>query len=168
MKRTLTLLAGALAACSFAKDANSDFRDFYRHMLPKIEHAFVARDADFFKSIATPDFTEKEMGRTMTGKEAIAEMKGMFAMCKSVKCKLNVVSTKAKGDSATAVSHGVMHSVLKPNGPKDKEHHMNAEMWMKETWVRSGNTWKIKMIEDAKPTKITMDGKPFNPNQMGH
>jgi len=139
-------------------------------MVPKLERAFETRDLKFFNAISTPDFVDKEMGSAMTKAQAMEQMKMMFQMAKSINCHFNVMSTSVAGNNATLKASGHIVTVMKPQGPKDKKTHtMVIDMWTKETWVKAGTTWKIKMLEEAKPAKMTMDGKPYNPSMAaGH
>jgi hypothetical protein len=167
MKRTLVLL-GAVALASFAvADANSDFAKFAKEMAPRAKRAFETRNAKFFETTSAPDFVDKMMGQPMTKKQSMAEMKRMFDECKSIKADLKVLSTKASGNTGVAMTFGHMTMITKPSKQDPKSHKIVMDMWLKETWIRSGKTWKMKMIESAKPMKMTMDGKPFDPSQGG-
>lgn len=161
MKRFLTsALTAALAAGTFAKDANSDFHSFMLRMLPKIEQAFAAKNADFFSTISTPDFTETMGDTTMTGKQSIASMKQQFQMIDKMSCKFKLTSFSVQGNVGTAHTAGIATMTTKRQKPTDKPHTMVVHIWEKETWVRSGNTWKIKRLEQEKPPQTMMDGQP--------
>ncbi len=162
------ILAGAmLCATAFSYDANSDFKKFMTSMIPKVEKAFKTGDLKFFEDISTADFTEKEMGKTYTKAESMAQMKQGLAMGKPSEVKFKLMSSKVMGNTATAVTSGHMVMMMKAQKPKDKAHRMVMDMWEKQTWVKDGKAWKIKMIEEAKPSKMTMDGKPMDPSKMG-
>jgi hypothetical protein len=168
MKQLLVIACGAsLMTSALAFDANSDFRKFAEGMLRKAENAFNTKNISFFEKSATADFTEKEMGRTVKRADALAEMKSMFSMAKSVNCKFKLLSTKASGNTGIIMTSGHCVMVMMPSKPKAKPSTMVVDMWEKETWVRDGKSWKIKMIEEAKPSKMTMDGKPYDPSKMG-
>lgn len=135
-------------------------------MMPKLVRAFETKDVAFFDRISTADFTEKYMGRTMTKKEAMAQMKTEMASVKAIKCSFKILSAKVMGNTGIAMTAGHMTMTSKPMG-KEKSHKMVMDMWEKETWVRSGNGWKIKSLEEAKPMKMMVDGKPMDPSKMG-
>jgi hypothetical protein len=132
-------------------------------MLPKLENAFHTKNAKFFATISTADFTEKGMGHTYTRKQSMAEMKSMFAQSESIQCSFKILSTMVTGEVGIATTSAHMVAIMKPMKKGDKSHRMVMDMVQKETFVRKGGGWKVKMIEDSKPTKMTMDGKPYNP-----
>jgi hypothetical protein len=168
MKRILGIVLGAaMCASAFAGDANADFAKFAKEMAPRAKRAFEAKNVKFFESTAAPDFVDKMMGQPMTRKQSMAEMKRMFDESKSIKADLKVLSTKASGNTGVAMTFGHMTIITKPTKQDPKSHKLVMDMWLKETWVRSGKTWKMKMIETAKPMKMMMDGKPMDPSQMG-
>ncbi|MFI5384893.1 MAG: hypothetical protein ACHQ50_02125, partial [Fimbriimonadales bacterium] len=107
MKRTIFILAGAmLCASAWCGDADSEFKNFMKAMLPKVEKAFLKGDIKFFEDISTADFTESEGGKTLTKAESMEEMKKGLAMGKTTACKFNILSTKVKGETAIAMTSG--------------------------------------------------------------
>ena len=169
MKRLVSVVfaAAVVVGSAFAHDANADFKKFLTGMLPKVVKAFETKNVKFFDSISTADFTETEMGKTMNKAESMAGMSQMFKSAKTIKCSFKLDSSSVKGDTGTAMTSGRMTAIMNPTKPKGKPSTMVADMWMKETWVKDGKGWKIKHIDEAKPSKMTMDGKPFDPSKMG-
>lgn len=168
MRRTLLILCVAsLAATSLAADANSDFKRFMRRMMPQMERAFNRKDVVYLDKISTSDFTDTAMGRTMSKAESLKEMKVAYAQAKSVRAKFKILAMSASGNSGVAMTSGHVVMITKPRGGKDKSHRMVMDVWEKQTWIRSGKTWKIQKNEQTKPTKSTVDGKPFDPSKMG-
>lgn len=169
MKRLFVGAAFAAFLCSQAMpaDANSEFKAFMMKMQSRVERAFAQKDWRFFESISTPDFTYRERGRTTTRKQSMEQMKQGFAACESMSGKFKLLSSRVSGNTATAMLSGHFVMKLKPTKKGQKGSVMTSDMWTKETWVRSGNTWKIKKIEEVKPSKMTMDGKPVDPSKMG-
>lgn len=134
--------------------------------MPKIVKALETGDMAFFDSISTADFTEKSMGRTMTKKQSMTRMKTEMAGIKTLKCSFKILSAKVMGNTGVAMTTGHMTMTTKPTA-KQKSNAIVVDVWEKETWVRSGTGWKIKMLEEAKPAKMTVDGKPVDPSKMG-
>ncbi len=170
MKRIITILAGSAVICSLAlaRDESSEFKKFMAATLPKAKKAFNSKDLKFFETTAAPDFVEKSMGKTVNRQQSMANMKQMFAGAKSMNCWFELQSASAKGGVGIAMTHSRMTAIMNPMKKGDKKTHaMKGEGWTKMTWVKMGKTWKLKMIEDAKPSKMTMDGKPFDPSKMG-
>lgn len=168
MKRTiaLSLYLSIAVAPAFARDANADFKKFVAGTIPKIAHALETSDVKFFDSISTPDFTEVEAGKTYNKADALSEMKAMSATVKSTKCKMTLTSAKLVGDKGISETHGTIHTVMKPD-KSGNSHTMDIEFWSKQTWVKSGNGWKMQKLEDTKPSKMKMDGKPMDMSKMG-
>lgn len=168
MSRSILILCCAsLAATSLAADANSDFKSYMRRSLPKMARAFDHKDWAYFDKNSTADFTDVEMGHTLTKAQSMSQMKMGFQSASSIHTHFKLLTTKANGDNAVATTFGHMTMVMKPMGAKDKPHHMVVDMWETETYVRSGKGWKIKKFEQTKPMKMTMDGKALDPSKMG-
>lgn len=168
MKRivALSLFLGIAVASAFARDANADFKKYVAGIIPKIARALESSDVKFFDSISTPDFTEVEGGKSYSKADALKEMKSMKAMVKSTKCTMTMTSAKLVGDKGISEAHGSLHTVMKPD-KSGKSHTMDIEFWSKQTWVKSGNGWKMQKLEDTKPSKMKMDGKPMDMSKMG-
>ncbi len=169
MKRYLCLiLAAGIAATAFATDpADKEFRAFYRTMLPRIAHAFETKDGNFFRMISAPGFTDSDGHRTLNAKESIGEIEAMFHVSQSIRCHFYSNGTKATGNTGVAMTFGHMDTIMKPEKPNAKPHRLSMDMWIKQTWIRSGNTWKLLKMEQSKPARMKMDGKPMDPSKMG-
>lgn len=163
MKKGLMIASVLATICATAPafDASQSFKSFVQSMLPKLENAFRTKDAKYFETISTADFTEKGMGKTYNKKQSMAEMKSMYAQSKSINCSFKLLSTKVTGKLGIATTSAHMVAVMKPMKKGDKSHRLVMDMVQKETFVRQGGGWKVKMIEDSKPSKMTMDGKPY-------
>jgi len=42
-----------------------------------------------------------------------------------------------------------------------KLHEVEANVIHRDTWIREANSWKLKMTEEQKQIKLTVDGKPI-------
>ncbi len=168
MKKLLTTIVGCalLSVNAFSLDRNSEFKAFMMKMLPRVDKAIETKNYKFFEAISAPDFTETDMGKTFNRKQAMAQMKQEMSTVKSSTCKFKLLSSNVSGNVGNANTFGSMTMVIKPMKKGDKNHTMHMDVWMKETWVKSGNGWKIQHLEEAKPSKVTRDGKPFDPSKM--
>lgn len=168
MKRLTLLILGSAMICSVAaaRDADSEFKAFMKALLPRLEKAFETKNVKFFEDISTADFQDKMGPQKMTKAQSMAEMRRQFKTMKSMDCSFKLVSTKVTGNTAVSLTHSKATMITLPEG-NEKSHVMKAEMWEKETWVKVGKTWKIRILEQAKPMKMWMDGKPFDPAKMG-
>jgi hypothetical protein len=164
--RTSILIAcAACASLSSACHAES-FESFYKHYLKQVSRAYETGNEKFFDAIATPDFTETQAGHTVKRQAAFDEMDQQFKLMKHMTCKYVLVSSKVSGNSATTVSRMRAEIVMKPDN-SGKSHVLSLEESDTETWVTAGSTWKLKHVDAAKPTKIVIDGKPFDPADVG-
>lgn len=168
MKRLLALIPiFALATTAvLAKDPNADFKKFVTSTIPKIARALETSDVKFFDAISTPDFTEIEGGKSYSKADALNEMKTMKATVQSTKCTMTLLSAKVVDGKGISETHGSFHTIMKPD-KSGKSHTMDIEFWSKQTWVKSGNGWKMQKLEDTKPSKMKMDGKPMDMSKMG-
>ncbi len=167
MRRLAVLACAAmLSAGAFSRDANSDFKMFLKRLLPTVTRAFETKNAKFFESISTPDFSESMGGKTTTRAESMAQMKQWFGMASNIKCSFKLLSSKADATMGTATFSDHTSFNMRPMKKGDKMHRIVMDMTEKQTWVRSGKGWKIKMIEQAKPMKMWQDGKPVDPSKM--
>ena len=48
-------------------------------------------------------------------------------------------------------------------GPDKKTAKMTMETLTLETYKKSGNGWLVHQIKETAPSKMMMNGKPFNP-----
>lgn len=168
MKRfvPIALAAAALTTAALAKDANSDFKKFLVQFFPKLEKAFAKMDAAFFDKVTTPDFTETMMGQTMTKQQSLANMKQQSQMMESCKAKFKLLSAKVVNGKGIAASKGSFVMVMKPMSQGAAKQTMTIDMQTQETWVRSGGTWKLQRLVEVGKSKMTMNGKPFDPTKM--
>ena len=94
--------------------------------------------------------------------DAMMQMKSQFAMSQSMRTHFTLVSAKASGDTGVATVSGAATITMKP-GKDGKAHTVSIQMQEKETWIKSGGGWKIKMLEVIKPPQVTaMDGRPMS------
>lgn len=166
MRKFVTIFAAvAVCASAMAFDESADFAKYLKGFMPKLEGAFAKMDVKFFEDWTTDDFTETMMGRTSTKKESMANMRMQLGMTKSMTAKFKVLSSKASKGSGISMTHGVIAMFTKPSGQDKKSHKWEMEVWEKQTWVKVGNAWKLKKLEEAKPMKLKVDGAAIDPKQ---
>jgi len=159
MKLVLAMAMGALTLGVASAKSNSDFNSFMKAMVPKVEKAFTSKDAAFFDSISSADFVDISMGQKLNQKQAMDEMKTSFKATKSMKMTMKLMNTKVSGNTGTAVVSGTATFAMPP-GKDGKAHVMAMNFTENQTWVRTGSTWKLKVLEE-KMNGGTMDGKPM-------
>lgn len=155
-----------LAVSSLAFDAVSDFKAYLKKFEAGVVKAFATKNSAYFGQISTPDFTYTDAtGRKMTKKESIAQMKAMFDQTGAAKASFKSSGHAVRGNIGTANYIGTF--VMTSKGPDGKSHTMAMTSYTKETYKKIGAKWFVHAIVETKPGKMTMDGKPFDPSQMG-
>lgn len=166
MKLLSVVILGSLAAANGSAAGPSDFKAFMKAMVPKIQKAFATKDVAFFDSIAAPDFVDKSLGQTLGRRQAMKEMKAEMGSVKSMKLDMKLVSAEASGGIGRAVTAGNATFTTKP-GKGGKSHVMSMRFIERQTWVRSGSTWKLKVLDETM-SDGKMDGKPMRQGGAGH
>ena len=162
MKKLLTLtLVAVVAATGFAQTQ----KEFVAHLV-KMEtaatKAFEKMDLKWFENASSTDFTYTAHDGTKSNKKtSMAGMSQMFGMATKLKVFQKRGDVSLKGSTGTAVYDGSYHITMKP-GTDKKTHVMTIKGKTKETWKKSGSTWKLTNITDIGPQTYLMDGKPFN------
>jgi len=169
MKLIKPILVGSvfLTAIAFAGDANADFKKFMLAELPRVANAFNTKSIAYLDGVTTADFSEIDEGKTYNKAQSLSQMKDFYTMAKTVKATMKLLSSSVSGNTGTAMTSGHVVSSVKMDPKAKKYSTMVMDMWLKETWVRSGKSWKLKKLETAKPAKMTVDGKPFNSSKGG-
>jgi hypothetical protein len=163
MKRVRTIFLGALVASSaFAADQTAEFKKFLMSEQGAMTKAFQTKDISWFFKTSTPDFSEVMEGKTTQKKESLAGLKQWFDMMATIKVtSAELTSANAANDKGVAMVHEKMTGTMKPQKPHGKGSVMVMESWEKESWVKVKGKWMIQKIEEVKPTKMTIDGKPM-------
>jgi hypothetical protein len=158
----IAIISLGIATVALALDATSDFKAYLAKLEPQVEKAFKNKNAAFFQQVSTPDFKYVDAQGNVENKEqSMASMKQMFGMAKSVSAKFKRLSATAKGNQGTASYEGKFNIVMA--GPDGKMQNMAMSTYTRETYRKVGSKWLVSKIQETKPGKMTMNGKPFNP-----
>lgn len=154
-----TLVMGAALALA---DGAGDLINFLRKFEPKVCQAFMKEDAAFFEKISTPGFTYVDAtGKTENKAQSMQGMKMMFGMASNIKAKFTRGAVSVNGNTGTARYKGNFSMDVKD--PSGKTAKMTMETQTIETYKKSGNMWLVHQIKETAPSKMMMNGKPFNP-----
>jgi ketosteroid isomerase-like protein len=164
-------LAAILVAASVCSSARADDRKDIEALYGKLEHAFMKKDVAAVENLQTPDFTHKGAdGKVTSGKEVDAQMRQQFAMQETAKMNIKVVKCVIKGKTAKADTTFTYIATMKDKdgqmGPKGKIHTLTMAGGVGNDLVKTAQGWKFKSMEQH-VGKMTMDGKPMDPNAMG-
>lgn len=135
----------------------------------KIGNAMKKKDMKAFEKIVkagvTSDFKYIENGQSMTFDQMFQMMKSSFTMMDKVTTAENkILSLKESGKSATAKVRHTMAGTMKLQD--NKVHKFTMTGVSHDTYKKVGKEWKMSIM-DWKESKMTMDGKPFDPTKMG-
>lgn len=162
MKKLLTLglLLSALTASAAAEDVKATLQGAYN----SLAKATIAKDTSGIKKVVkqwmAPDvvFIHKD-GRKETATQMLAQMQQMMPMIQKFG-KYSVVIEKltTKGNTAEAT---VLNNVsMTMAGPDKKPHTIVDVERSKDSWVKVGGQWKLK-VSKTYEVKATMDGQPL-------
>lgn len=162
-------LAISIAALCLAGSAAASLKSEIEAMNVQLSKAFLKRDMAMFNRITsssvTKDFKYTEEGRTMNYEQMLAEMKMGFSNFKSITVsKTVVVACSEKGNTGSAKSRHRMAGEMM--GPDKKPHKFTYTGVSNDTFRKEGGKWKIATMNWTE-TKMTMDGKPFDPMKAG-
>jgi fucose 4-O-acetylase-like acetyltransferase len=150
----------ALAAVSFGSDL-AGAKKILQRKSAEFVVAFKSKDAAWFEKACTDDYTETENKHTSTKKEAIAQMKSMMSMCKSIDAITEKQSGfKMQGKNVLVIS--TTHFVGTFASPNGKASKIVDDAVAQEVWVPVGSDYKLKSSVTLKD-KMLVDGKPAKP-----
>jgi len=120
-----------------------------------------AKIKKLIKSFVSSDFVYVEEGRKQTADQMLAGMKmGLGALKKVTVANAKILTLKETGNTAVATSiHSAGGLVA---GRESKPHEMVYIGDVVETYKKIDGKWKLQSMR-WNNTKMTMDGKPFNP-----
>lgn len=163
MKRIIAWgLVLCLAGAVLAKDTTAEFKLAMAKEKIAVEKAFAKKDVAWFEKNSTADFSYVSGKQKTDKKGAMAGMKQLFGMCKSLKADTKLVSAKATDGKGVAVI--VQTLTGKMSFPNDKKtHSMKSVSTIKMDMMKKGSVWLMRKLEDVKPPTMLIDGKPYNP-----
>ena len=137
-------------------------------MNTKIGAAMVKGDMKALESMikagVTSDFKYIENGQTQTFAQMMEQMKGSFKTMKVTSAKVDLVSLKEKGNSATSAEKHVMLANM--TGPDKKSHKISFTGTSTNTYVKVKGKWMMSVMNWGKSV-MTMDGKPMDMSKAG-
>lgn len=124
--------------------------------------------AGFEKAIkpwVTKDFKHIENGQSMTFDQMIMNMKQGMGMLKTItKATAKTISCKESGNTGTTTVFHTMAGTMV--GEDKKPHVMSFEGTSVNKFKKVNGKWLMSEMKWGKQT-MKMDGKPFDPTQMG-
>lgn len=174
--RYLTAMAIAMCAVlayaqkpmttSLTSGQNPKTKADWQRMYSEAAKLMEKKDAKSLFSVMTPDFTMTMMGKTSGREESQKGMEQWFGMMKNIRASMTVTKVVVKGDTATITDRYRTSGTTLPD-PKTKKSGKLVDAGVETaTWTRVNGQWMMKKLAMV-TQKMTMNGKPFNPNTMG-
>ena len=164
-KLTLILSLLVISAVSFAGSLKSEIEAMNAKVTACLKKMDIAGFEKIVKAGVTSDFKHVENGKAMNFSQMVTQMReGMKSMSKITKIGTKLKSLKESGNTATATTWHMMEGVM--IGPDKKSHTMGFSGTSTDVFRKVGGKWKMASMTWT-DQKMTMDGKPFDPSQMG-
>lgn len=167
MKRSIFLaLVAVVSICTAsAQNLKSQIMKMNAQVARALQHKDMATFEKITRAAVTSDFKHTEMGHSQDYDTMLSEVKQSMAMIK----KFTAVSATTKdvvvhGDKGTSTTVHRMDGVM--DGPDKKTHKLVMSGTTKDVYRKEGGKWKLAEMNWVSQ-KMTLDGKPFNPQAMG-
>ncbi|MBV6459006.1 MAG: hypothetical protein HONBIEJF_02145 [Fimbriimonadaceae bacterium] len=163
------IVAGAIAV--MAEDAAS-VKKWIQGQMNGYAKAVKKKDVTLIEKLAKEYFHEdfvahEKNGTKVTRSQMLSQMKANMGMVKSVdKCDVTCKSVKVNGSTATADEAMAMTMTFAGPDAKAKPMKMDFMQTWTATYVKENGKWRCKKTV-TKTEKMLMNGKPFDPSQMG-
>lgn len=164
MKRPILFGAAMLVACAvMAPSAQADDTSEIKAVIGEVATAFKKKDIKMLMATSTEDFSLKQHGQIIKGKQAEAMMKEQFAMIKSMdvstmKCDKIKITGKTAEALCSSKTSATLVDAKGQMGKPGATHKMVSTGTSKVDLVKGAKGWKIKYVEDL-TDNTTLDGK---------
>jgi len=162
MKRAFLALALAAMTVPALAQVDAKAAKEIRVAYDKVVAALKKKDVKTVMSMMTPDVKMKEMGRTMTRAEFEPMMAQQLQMMELQSADIKFSKLAVRGNTAQAEYRETMRAKLKMPDGKSGQLHSVANY--KSTFKKMGGQWKLHYSETLGTPKMTLNGKPFDPN----
>ena len=129
--------------------------------------ADIAKDVDARSAIETEDLTVKKLdGTTYSGKEtknigaATNNYQGILSISEDTEINIECLTLKGKEAVVYTNQHFVRYV---PDRKDESPHEVITNIIHRETWIFTGQGWKVKYIEELERGDTFLDGKIYNP-----
>ncbi|MBS0481960.1 MAG: nuclear transport factor 2 family protein [Proteobacteria bacterium] len=161
--RLAALLAGGLASIALITPAQAqdDAKAQFQARYTALRSAMEAHDTAAVSAVFAPDYQITDLsGETHPGTDLIARMSKMAARPAdpSRHVETTVLSAAVSGNSATVQQQLVAGG--KRTGDDGQEHTMEMVAESTDTWVKTGDVWKLSKTVQVSRT-VKRDGEVF-------
>lgn len=168
----LVVSALALSALAALAEDAASVKKWIQGQMNSYAKAVKKKDVPLIEKMAKQYFHEsfvstEKNGTKVTRDQMLSMMKTNMAMVKSIeRCDLVCKSVKVTGNKATAEESMKMTMLFAGPDAKAKPMKMDYDQTWTATYVKEKNGWRCKTAV-TKTEKMMMNGKPFDPSQMG-
>ncbi len=158
-KPVFCLTIAALAVAGVAS-VQTNVKKVMNEKVTEALAAFKSRNLAWFEKNSTDDYTETEKGKTFKKAEAMAQLKQVFAMSKSVQVSEEILSITMQGKNALVKEKTHFVGTLASPQGSGKTMKMEDTSISSELWVPVGSDYKLKYSKSISDNML-LDGKPF-------
>jgi hypothetical protein len=128
--------------------------------------AFKKKDVKTALSFFAPEYSAKEMGRTVTRADVEKQMNQAMANLKSIESlSWDIQKLTVKGNTATVEARETMNATVVDNlgnlGPKGQTHKIGDVERTRDVFVKTPQGWLLKQSETLS-AQVTIDGKKLS------
>ena len=154
--RAATLLSLLLSiACASTASVQSEIQAQYDALAKASER----EDLDAVLSFRTQDFhTTGPDGRQLTYAEMVEYARGWFELNQQpIRVRMTIQSVEMNGPDEAAVT--VFQEASRRQEVDGKLRTVETSVVQRETWVRTANGWKIRMVDNVRDQRRWVDGE---------
>ena len=146
------------------RDKSKPVRRALEEQYAKIAQANINKDLAGLLALRAPDFSVRMPNGETWGFEQSADYsRRAFEQVQSTISLTNTIETLTlNGDEAVAVVHQQWSRMQMKKGQLRR---VDTSAVQRETWVRSTDGWKLKLIDDTHPGAWYVDGKRVDPTR---
>lgn len=147
-----------------ARDKSKPVRRALEEQYAKIAEAQRNKDIEALRSLRTPDFAaHMPNGETWDLDQSLNYSKRAFEQVQSIIALSNIIeSLTVNGQEAVAVVHQQWSRMQMKKG---KLRRVDTNAVQRETWIRTPDGWKLKLIDEIHPGVWLVDGKRVDPSK---
>ena len=153
-------LALTLACASGGVRQEQTVRQELERAYAQNRSAFLAKDVDAVMALRTPDYYTVDANGQRRDREAMRQYTIGFlnGVTRWIDTRFDIDSLQiVNGDAVAIVRQYADRMALRPDG---KEHHVQTWVTQRETWRRTADGWKLRVVDQVHDQRRLIDGQP--------
>lgn len=154
------LLALATACASVGVGQDQTVRQELERAYAQNRSAFLAKDVDAVMALRTPDYYTIDANGQRRDREAMRQYTIGFlnGVTKWIDTRFDIDSLQiVNADAVAIVRQYADRMSLRPDG---KEHHVQTWVTQRETWRKTADGWKLRVVDQVHDQRRLIDGQP--------